>query len=102
MPDDDLTVGELLDGLSLWDEMRPQNGGDWVKIAERFVAAGDTTEKSSALFAGLVLAVRQRDKLEAELFDARRMIGLYAAYASRETHEKVREAYNRRGEDTNA
>jgi hypothetical protein len=52
---------EILDGLALWDEHKPQSGEDWVAVAERFIADGCTTEKSSPLFAGLVLAVRQRD-----------------------------------------
>jgi len=65
--DDHLTVGEVLDGLSLWDEHKPQSGEDWVAVAERFIAAGDSTEQSSPLFAGLVMAVQTRDRYEEAL-----------------------------------
>ena len=61
MTGDELTPEELLDGLALWDEYRPQSGEDWVAVAERFNAAGDDRSLSSPLFAGLSLAVEQRD-----------------------------------------
>jgi hypothetical protein len=53
--------GEILDGLALWDEHKPQNGEDWVKVAERVIADGDSTEEGSALFAAIGIAVRERD-----------------------------------------
>lgn len=59
MPDP--TTPEILDGLALWQEHKPQTGEDWVAVAERFIADGCTTEQSSPLFAGLVLAVRQHE-----------------------------------------
>lgn len=60
MPD----LNEIADGLALWQEHKPQSGEDWIAIAERFIAAGDTTEDSSPLFAGLVLSVEERDALK--------------------------------------
>lgn len=54
-------IGGIADGLALWEEHKPQSGEDWVAVAECFIAAGETTEKSSPLFAALVLAVEQRD-----------------------------------------
>lgn len=65
MSDDEMSIEDLADGLALWEEHKPQSGEDWVAVAERFIAAGDTTEQSSPLFAGLVLAVRQRDEARA-------------------------------------
>lgn len=59
----DPSVSEVADGLALWEEHKPQSAEDWIGVAERFVAAGGSTEKSSPLFAGLVLAVEQRDAL---------------------------------------
>ncbi len=55
---------EIADGLALWEEHKPQSAEDWVAVAERFVADGASTENSSPLFAGLVLAVEQRDSLK--------------------------------------
>jgi DNA-binding ferritin-like protein len=53
-------LDEILDGHALWEEHKPQTGEDWLAVAERFIAAGETTERSSPLFAALVLAI-QRD-----------------------------------------
>lgn len=58
---DDETIREIADGLALFQEHRPQTGEDWVAVAERFIADEGDTTNSSPLFAGLVLAVRQRD-----------------------------------------
>jgi len=55
---------EIADGIALWEEHKPQTDEDWVAVAERFVADGASTENSSPLFAGLVLAVEQRDALK--------------------------------------
>jgi hypothetical protein len=74
-----MDADEILDGLALWDEHKPQTGEDWVKVAERFIAAGETTEESSPLFAAVVQAVReklaaeqQRDRLLKEIAKHRR------------------------------
>jgi hypothetical protein len=55
------TPDDLADGMALWQEHKPQSAEDWVAVAERWLAAGESTERSSPLFAALVLAVRQRD-----------------------------------------
>jgi hypothetical protein len=95
MDADDLTMQQIADGLALWEEMKPQSGEDWVAVAERCLAMPPEPSNPSPLFAGLLAAVKQRDKLDAELFDARRMLGLYVAFADAATHEKVREAFKR-------
>jgi hypothetical protein len=57
-------MDEILDGLALWNEHKPQTGEDWVAVAERFIAAGeDTYAKSSPLFAAVVIAVSRLDSL---------------------------------------
>lgn len=61
-----MDADEFLDGLALWDELKPQSGQDWVKVAERFIAAGCTTENSSPLFTAVVQAVRERDQWRRE------------------------------------
>lgn len=58
---------EIADGMALWDEHKPQSGEDWIAVAERFIADGCTTEKSSPLFAAVVLAVTQRDQLRQQV-----------------------------------
>lgn len=56
-----MSTDDLANGMALWQEHRPQCAEDWIAVAERWVASGETTEQSSPLFAALVLAVRQRD-----------------------------------------
>jgi hypothetical protein len=57
-------LDEILDGLALWNEHKPQTGEDWIAVAERFIAAGeDTYAKSSPLFAAVVIAVSRLDSL---------------------------------------
>jgi hypothetical protein len=57
-------IDEILDGLALWNEHKPQTGEDWIAVAERFIAAGeDTYAKASPLFAAVVIAVSRLDSL---------------------------------------
>jgi hypothetical protein len=64
------TPEEIVDGFALWQEHQPQTGEDWVAVAERFIAAGETTENSSPLFAALVLAVAERDRCREGIVEA--------------------------------
>lgn len=59
----DVTMDDILDGLSLWGELKPQSGEDWIAVAERFINTGDDPRDAAPLFAGLVLAIRERDRL---------------------------------------
>lgn len=69
------TPEEIADGLALWDEHKPQTGADWVSIAERTIAAGETGEKGTPVFHGLVIATRERDEAKAnEARDLRRIL----------------------------
>lgn len=63
----DVTPEQFLDGFALWDEHSPQSGEDWVAVAERFIAAGDSTAHSSPLFAAVVLAVRRAGQAEQDV-----------------------------------
>ncbi len=69
-----MDTGETLDGMALWDEHKPQTGEDWVAVAERFLAAGETTERSSPLFTAVVLAVQQLDAFRKGLEDEIRFL----------------------------
>lgn len=67
---DDATIREIADGLALFQEHKPQSGFDWVAVAERFIATGGDMSQSSALFAGLVIAVMQRNACQKALLEA--------------------------------
>lgn len=59
-----MDADEILDGFALWEEHKPQTGEDWVKVAERVIADGDSTEKGSPLFAAVGIAVHEREAAE--------------------------------------
>lgn len=96
---------EIQDGFALWQEHRPQTGEDWVTVAERFIAAGETTERSSPIFAALVLAVRERDKATEEadqraaaIAEVRRMVSDLRLRETRDLRNTPAVARNSYGE----
>lgn len=39
--EDEMDIAEILDGLAIWDELKPQSAGDWIAVARRSVEAPD-------------------------------------------------------------
>jgi hypothetical protein len=56
------TNEKLADGMALWEEHKPQCAEDWIGVAERWIAAGESTAQSSPLFQALVAVVESRDR----------------------------------------
>jgi hypothetical protein len=53
-----MDADEILDGLALWDEHKPQSGQDWIAVAQRSVMAENyDPSRGSPLFRALYAAV---------------------------------------------
>jgi hypothetical protein len=76
---DDPTIEEVLDGLALWDEHKPQSSEDWVEVAKRCVA--DPPTSPSPVFGAAVLLASDLAERDRQLGIAREAMGKAKAIA---------------------
>lgn len=82
-----MDADEILDGLALWDEHKPQSGQDWVAVARRSIKAEDYDPAvGSPIFQALYAAVEALEVAEAALTHIQPYAGLLAQYLPEATH----------------
>lgn len=59
-------VDDILDGLALWEEHRPQSADDWIAVAGRVLDAGDDGSAGSPIFHALCKVVAEQRKRAAD------------------------------------
>lgn len=64
MSDEEMNWEQILDGLALWQETKPQTVQDWIEIAERYLDSHSDYSGASPEFKELVTFVFERREAE--------------------------------------